>query len=1128
MMPNRTNKLIQDNVISTRTKIMIRLPSPATATMRFLHLFLPRLRPFAAILFAFAIAATAVGRAQAHSSTDVFPADVDEVVVGTVIEVVIDNRVDHTSFTYRELELDDGTGMPLQGSGAESLRNGERVRVSGRRLGTPLDVGSAEILAPPAAAPIGAFEVQGTLAIAHADDFANGKSRYIYQVRDDASGVTTLSLKSLPAALRRGMRVVVSGQPDVDPSSLRPERITIVSAPAEGIDAKSEMILKSATTNSVLVIMANFNNTIAPSYTTTQAQQVMATNTYSVANYYSDVSYGQQLLNVTVTPWVTMNMAKPSNCPWSTIGSAADAAALAASSSYNVSNYNFVVYLFPSLACGWSGLAYVGFPHKAWINGTGAFATQVISHEMGHNFGLLHAGSLNCGAASIGGSCSVAEYGDPFDTMGNSHAMHFNARQKALLNWIPASSIKTHTSGSANYTLNPLEQAGGSTYAIRIPTASSQRTYWLEFRQPLGFDSPSNPAANFSWPNNGAQIRVASPFEWTAGSDDTEIVDMTPGSGGGFGDAALINGQAFTDSTYGVNVIVTSVSATALTVNVTTAGGASTTTALVSAPNPSTVGANVVFTATVTGTNPTASVNFTDGAASIAGCSAAALSGSGNNRTASCATSGLTAGSHTIVAIYSGDGANAASSSAALSQTVNKATSTTSIASSLTPSLAGNSVTFTATVSGSAPTGTVNFRDGATSITGCAAVALGGSGNIRTATCATSSLSVATHSISAVYGGDGTNNGSTSTTLSQVVNKATSSTTLSSSANPSVAGASVTFTATVTGFAPTGSVNFTDGGASISGCGAVTLAGSGNSRTAQCSTTSLTVATHSIAASYGGDANNIGSGSVTLPQVVSSGTAPALVNPGFEVPGLGNGFQYNPGGPGIGWTFTGNSGVQGNGSAWGASAAPAGTQTAFVQTTAIVAQTINLNAGSYTLSFRAAQRACCVAPYVQPLKVSVDGAQIGALISPASTSFGPYNIAFSVATSGAHTISFAGTDPGDKTSFIDAVTITAGTGAIAATTLASSLNPARRTKSVTFTATVAGNNPTGSVGFTSNGGPIAGCTAVPISGSGNTKSALCTTSFATAGTYSIVASYGGDGGNSPAASAALSEVIKKR
>ena len=65
----------------------------------------------------------------------------------------------------------------------------------------------------------------------------------------------------------------------------------------------------ATTSNSVLVILANFSNTVAPAYTATQAQQVMTTNSNSVANFYNEVSYGQQTLNVTVTSsWVTMNL----------------------------------------------------------------------------------------------------------------------------------------------------------------------------------------------------------------------------------------------------------------------------------------------------------------------------------------------------------------------------------------------------------------------------------------------------------------------------------------------------------------------------------------------------------------------------------------------------------------------------------------------------------------------------------------------------------------------------------------------------------------------------------------------------------------------------------------------------
>ena len=719
--------------------------------------------------------------AESHSTnespvTAAAPAAV-EVVVGTVEELVIEDRVNNTTRSSYGLHLDDGTTVPLTGAGAEALQSNARVVVRGQPNGAQFAVHEVQQLSPlsrsdVAARVANATQVEGTLTIAHADDFATGRSQYLYHVHDDAGGVTTLSVSVLPPELRGGMRIIVSGRRDVAAGSLYPQHITILTAPAQSTELKSGLAQNAAITNSVLVILANFNNTAPPSYTAAQAQQVMVTNSGSVANYYNEVSYGQQLLNVTVTSgWVAMNLA--ATCDYNSIGSAANAAALAANPAYNAANYNFVVYLFPAQSCGWLGLAYVGFPHLAWINGTGAFSTGTIAHEMGHNFGLLHAGSLNCGSASIGGTCNVAEYGDPWDTMGNQRAMHFNAAQKSLLNWIPSSSVKTHTSGSASYTLNPIESPGGSVYAIKIPTAKASRTYWVEFRQPLGFDAPLA-----SYPNNGAQIRVASPFEWSSGVDDTEIVDMTPGTPGTFTDSALLVGQSYVDSTYGINIIVTGASASALTVSVTTASGAVTTTTLASSANPSTIGTNVAFTATIAGTNPTGSINFKDGATSIAACSAVALTGSGNSRTAACTTNTLAAGAHSVVATYSGDTANAPSSSAALSQTVNKALSTTGIATSLTPAAAGTSVTFTATVSGTAPTGTVNFKDGAASITGCSAAALAGSGNIRTATCATSSLSVATHSISAVYSGDATNSGSTSTTLSQVINNNISQTTV--------------------------------------------------------------------------------------------------------------------------------------------------------------------------------------------------------------------------------------------------------------------------------------------------------------------------------------------------------------
>ena len=96
-----------------------------------------------------------------------------------------------------------------------------------------------------------------------------------------------------------------------------------------------------------------------------------------------------------------------------------------------------------------------------------------------------------------------------------------------------------------------------------------------------------------------------------------------------------------------------------------------TTTTLVSSLNPSTVGASVTFTATVSGSSPTGTVAFKDGLNAIAGCSAQPVNGAGQ---AACTTSGLTLGTHSVTAAYSGDANNLASTSAALSQVVNPGT----------------------------------------------------------------------------------------------------------------------------------------------------------------------------------------------------------------------------------------------------------------------------------------------------------------------------------------------------------------------------------------------------------------------------------------------------------------------
>jgi hypothetical protein len=95
------------------------------------------------------------------------------------------------------------------------------------------------------------------------------------------------------------------------------------------------------------------------------------------------------------------------------------------------------------------------------------------------------------------------------------------------------------------------------------------------------------------------------------------------------------------------------------------------------------------------------------------------------------------------------------------------ATSTTTLGTSLNPITIGQSVTFTATVSGSSgtPTGTAMFYAGGT-LLGCSPVTL----SAGSAACTTSALSFGSNSIQAVYSGSTTYATSTSTTLAETVN----------------------------------------------------------------------------------------------------------------------------------------------------------------------------------------------------------------------------------------------------------------------------------------------------------------------------------------------------------------------
>lgn len=255
-----------------------------------------------------------------------------------------------------------------------------------------------------------------------------------------------------------------------------------------------------------------------------------------------------------------------------------------------------------------------------------------------------------------------------------------------------------------------------------------------------------------------------------------------------------------------------------------------------------TVNYTVVAAAPGAGT-PSGDVTVSDGTASCTGTVAAG----------SCLIAFSSDGAKSLTATYVGDSNfNGSASSPATAHTVNKAATTTTISSDLPdPSVVGQSVTVSYTVTSTAsgtPTGDVTVSDGSVSCTG----------TVAAGSCSLTFTSAGAKSLTATYGGDANFAGSASTpATAHTVNKAGATTTIASDLpDPSVVGEAVAVAYTVVANAPgagtpTGNVTVSDGTVSCTG---TVAAGS-------CSLTFTTTGAKSLTATYAGDSNFNGSAS---------------------------------------------------------------------------------------------------------------------------------------------------------------------------------------------------------------------------------------------------------------------------
>ncbi|MBX7185738.1 MAG: Ig-like domain repeat protein [Vicinamibacteria bacterium] len=477
--------------------------------------------------------------------------------------------------------------------------------------------------------------------------------------------------------------------------------------------------------------------------------------------------------------------------------------------------------------------------------------------------------------------------------------------------------------------------------------------------------------------------------------------------------------------------------------------GAAVTNTVTSNSNPSQLGEYVTFTSTVTGIAPSGNVRFTiNGGAPSAWIPLVAQNA--NVSTATFVASGLILGNNSVVAQYAGNLGNL-SSPTFLQSVVNTrvTTTTTTLTASPDPSTQGQSVTFTATLAGALnPSGVVNFysRDGAGLLTLMGSTPASPTGNLSTASFATSSLPVGSTTVFANFVADAPlrmSSGNRSVTVNALVPSPTSSS-LTVSPTSAMVGDTVTFTAVVTsgGGTPTGTVLFTIAG---SPSGPFTL----TNGSVAVPSSFLTAGNFSASYVYTPSGNFQASVSSTRFFLITK--APTTTNLGSSL---------DPAASGASVTFTASvtSGFAGT---------PGGTMN-FLADGSPLCTSVAMSLGSAQCTTSA------LATGIRQIQANYSG---------------------------------DGTYAASSDVYFQTISAPA-----AAVTVTSNANPSQLSQFVTFTSSVAGINPSGSVVFTLDGGfstPPIPLTSV----SGNLSTATWVASTLTLGNHSISSAYTGNLGN---------------